>query len=129
MKNKHLLIFGFIILLISSCYSYRTQFIQQENAKVYPSKYPCKPKVTIKLDEKELGKWELIGICRSDMPVRGGMNKRENVAMEEIIKCACEHGGDLVKITSSKEVIHYNEYGANGMSDIITAEIYRWKGK
>ena len=112
-----------VLVLISSCYTSGTQFMRNENAKYYPSKYPCTPKITIKLDETELDEWELIGVCNSNM---SASISNKNVAMEEIIKCTCEHGGDLVKITDSKEHIEYSEYGSN-LSDEITAEIYRKK--
>lgn len=119
-----------LLLLVSSCINYGTQFIRHENAKYYPSKSPCTPKVTIKIDESELGKWELIGICRSNMPTKG-IHTQKNIAMDEILKCACAHGGDLVKIVESKEHIQYDQYNTKTSgavaSDEIKAEIYRKK--
>ncbi len=108
MKVKFILLIILLSMLftISSCMlfgrKYGTTFSANENSMAYSKKTPCQVRAVFKMDTTELNKYEWIGTCQSTMP-SGGVRRTTNNAMKEIEKCACKHGGDLIKIMGANE--------------------------
>jgi hypothetical protein len=96
LQIRKFLTIGFVILLISSCVSSETT-INKDSYKT-----PCNARVVMKIENSELKNLEFLGTCQSSKTA-GGFSRTKNRAMEDVIKCACEKGGDLIEVTKNKE--------------------------
>ena len=106
---------------------YGTEYISYTNEN-YPKKSPCNIKF-IRKEVEDTKKYIHIGTCISTLSPSYKINNAvENNAFEAIRKCACDKGGDIVKIIKHEEnIVHemtfYGEvsYVAH---DGITGEVY-----
>jgi hypothetical protein len=90
-------LFGICLIVCSGCSKYIFESITDQN---YEPKVPCKLKVIVKFKENTEEGYLLIGTCEAKAPAGEFGNKNANNALTLLEKCACENGGELIKITN-----------------------------
>ncbi len=104
MKLSKLLILSYLFLLVS-CSNYNYINYAEET---YETKTPCEPRVIKKFEEGEEAKFQLIGHCEAKAPSGQIGNRNKNNAMDQLLKCACENGGELIQIVDHIEKSRLN---------------------
>lgn len=104
MNLSKLLIFSYLFFLLS-CSNYN--YINYAD-KTYESPSPCEPRVIKKFSAGEANKFELIGHCEAKAPSGQIGNRNKNNAMDQLLKCACENGGELIQIVDHIEKSRLN---------------------
>jgi hypothetical protein len=126
----------FLIVGCVGCVSYGTFFLPSQKHTTFVGISPCEALMVMKIPENEIDNYELIGVCKSTMSA-GGMTGKKNKAIEEIKKCACDHGGTLIKLIKTNEVSGVagtglvDQFNPNATKviyhDTIEAEIFKKK--
>lgn len=118
MKTIRLL---FILVMISFIFScVESKFISATD-KTYSVKSPCEAQVLVTFPDEE-SQYTLIGTCEVEAPSGKGLNPDKNNAIEELRKCACQNGGEVVKILSHNERIA-RYYGVGGLTDVLNPNV------
>ncbi len=132
---------GISILICSGCSKYSFESVSDQK---YNQIIPCRLKVVVKFKEQTEDDYKLIGICEAKAPAGKIGNKNANNALKLLEKCACENGGELIKITDfqSETTVTTGAYAFWGYSsarnpnaprkvskDKLYAEIYIKKDK
>lgn len=91
----------FLAFIFCGCYG--TKFANLSNQNYPPKPVPCEVRVIAVLPSS-IDSLERIGICKS-RKMAGRVKVGKNRAMESLLKCACEHGGDLMRVFNHKEYV------------------------
>ena len=125
MKLRFIILFSTILLAFGCSVG---KFIPNDSATEFPERTPCKVKFVKTLEDSN-GEYFFIGICKAISTAGNLSNTVENHALAKLKQCACENGGDIVRISK----YHTNSSRANlaslnnSLSDEINGEVYRIK--
>lgn len=121
------LLLSFLVLTCKPI-EYGTKYLSLTEQK-YPEKFPCEIKFVVK-EKWDRNKYIHIGTCISKLTPIYKLNSVENEAFNAVKNCACQKGGDVVKIVHQDETIYttYSLYGTVTSSyvahDDVIGEVY-----
>jgi hypothetical protein len=87
---------GICLIVSSGCSKHSFESLTDQT---YEPKVPCKLKIIVKFEENTADKYLLIGTCEAKAPAGQSRSRNTNNALAQLEKCACENGGELIKIT------------------------------
>ena len=94
MKHSTLLL-GIYFCFCLGCYKYN---FESTTEQTFEPKTPCKLSVIVKFKENTENNYLLIGTCEAKATAGDVGNGNANNALTQLELCACENGGDLIKI-------------------------------
>ena len=133
MKNFLFLLFIIsVTALVISCQTsnYGLKYTAIDNEERKPI-VPCDIKIYKKMP-KDSTNYKLIGTCESKFRMGGGIGGYKNKAFEEILKCSCQAGGEVLKLNDhkveSENIASTTPSGAmsshHALYDVLIGEVY-----